>query len=112
MSGKENKKNFQELGFVPFRNIPKRLASEEIIEVKKEHQIRESLKESLFKSQICRSWMATKSCKYGKFCQFAHGHEELREKEIPENHRTILCREYEAGIPCEYGSKYRINIQK
>eukprot|EP01080_Neovahlkampfia_damariscottae_P008770 gene8770-718_t len=105
MSGKENKKNFQPNGTVPFRNIPKRLASEEIIEIKKEHQIRESLKESLFKSQICRSWMATKSCKYGKFCQFAHGQEELRDKEIPENHRTILCREYESGIPCEYGSR-------
>jgi hypothetical protein len=99
----------QEYNFVPHRNIPKRLETSVLVnlDLKKEHQIRESLKASLYKSQICRSWLATKTCRYGKSCQFAHGNDELRKAEIPENHRTVICREFELGIPCEYGSRYK-----
>jgi hypothetical protein len=32
----------------------------------------------LYKSELCRSWSETGSCRYGPKCQFAHGEEELR----------------------------------
>jgi hypothetical protein len=32
----------------------------------------------LYKTEMCRKWMETGKCKYGKKCQFGHGLDELR----------------------------------
>jgi hypothetical protein len=36
------------------------------------------LKTDLYKTELCRKWIETGKCKYGKKCQYAHGHNELR----------------------------------
>jgi len=36
-----------------------------------------------YKTELCRSWLAGQSCKYGPGCQFAHGQQELRKKAYP-----------------------------
>ena len=35
-------------------------------------------KQSLYKTELCRSWEEKGSCRYGTKCQFAHGEDELR----------------------------------
>ena len=34
-------------------------------------------KSNLYKTQLCRNYMSTGKCKYGRVCQFAHGKKEL-----------------------------------
>ena len=39
-----------------------------------------------FKTDLCRNWMNTGSCKFGKDCTYAHGQHELQSKpELPSN---------------------------
>ena len=42
-------------------------------------------KNSLYKTQLCRNYMSTGKCKYGRVCQFAHGKKEL------EKYSFIVC---------------------
>ena len=42
-------------------------------------------KSNLYKTQLCRSFMSTGKCKYGRVCQFAHGKKEL------EKYSFIVC---------------------
>ena len=42
-------------------------------------------KSNLYKTQLCRNYMSTGKCKYGRVCQFAHGRKEL------EKFSSIVC---------------------
>lgn len=42
-------------------------------------------KSILYKTQLCRNFMSTGKCKYGRVCQFAHGRKEL------EKYSSIVC---------------------
>ena len=42
-------------------------------------------KNNLYKTQLCRNYMSTGKCKYGRVCQFAHGRKEL------EKYSFIVC---------------------
>ena len=42
-------------------------------------------KSNLYKTQLCRNFMSTGKCKYGRVCQFAHGRKEL------EKYSSIVC---------------------
>ena len=46
------------------------------------------------------------TCPYGSKCSFAHGYDELREKMfVPNNYKTINCKQYfELGY-CNYGPR-------
>ena len=35
-------------------------------------------KSDMYKTRMCRNYMETGRCKYGRLCQFAHGRKELR----------------------------------
>ena len=35
-------------------------------------------KSDMYKTKLCRNYMETGKCKYGRVCQFAHGRKELR----------------------------------
>ena len=59
----------------------------------------------LFKSQLCENYMNTGVCKYGNFCQFAHGEAELQTRAAPKNFKTKLCRNYALSGHCPYGTK-------
>lgn len=59
----------------------------------------------LYKTEICKQWKDGKHCKFGKSCKYAHGIDELRDKERHKKFKTILCKKYhETGI-CPYGSR-------
>lgn len=42
-------------------------------------------KSALYKTELCKNFLATGECKYGDMCQFAHGKEQIRQ--VPVNHR-------------------------
>ena len=42
-------------------------------------------KSNLYKTQLCRNYMSTGKCKYGRVCQFAHGRKEL------EKYSSAVC---------------------
>ena len=43
-------------------------------------------KSNLYKTQLCRNFMSTGKCKYGRVCQFAHGRRELEKYSF-----TVCC---------------------
>lgn len=44
------------------------------------------------KTELCKSWVKTKTCPYGDTCAFAHGEHELQKKKhVPSRYKTKLC---------------------
>ncbi|KAF8404483.1 hypothetical protein HHK36_009368 [Tetracentron sinense] len=60
---------------------------------------------SLYKTEICRSWEDSGSCRYGSKCQFAHGKEELRPSRYSNKNKSEggwqICKSFTAGT-CTY----------
>eukprot|EP00511_Aplanochytrium_stocchinoi_P000217 CAMPEP_0204822456 /NCGR_PEP_ID=MMETSP1346-20131115/637_1 /ASSEMBLY_ACC=CAM_ASM_000771 /TAXON_ID=215587 /ORGANISM="Aplanochytrium stocchinoi, Strain GSBS06" /LENGTH=592 /DNA_ID=CAMNT_0051948663 /DNA_START=309 /DNA_END=2087 /DNA_ORIENTATION=- len=61
----------------------------------------------LYKTELCRKWMTTGSCRYGNKCQFAHGHEEVRGLVRHPLYKTSMCKSFNATGICRYGSRCR-----
>jgi len=60
---------------------------------------------SKFKTEICRNWTQG-CCEFGDKCIFAHGSEELRNKEyLAVNYRTKKCKQFHEQGFCQYGSR-------
>jgi hypothetical protein len=65
-----------------------------------------AVKSTLYKTELCHTWMETGRCRYGKACQFAHGEHELRSKNRHAKYKTQMCKFYHAGEGfCTYGSR-------
>ncbi|GAQ85195.1 hypothetical protein KFL_002230160 [Klebsormidium nitens] len=62
---------------------------------------------SLYKTELCRSWEETGACRYGAKCQFAHGREELREIQRHPKYKTEICRTFSTNGTCPYGTRCR-----
>eukprot|EP01080_Neovahlkampfia_damariscottae_P009126 gene9126-1215_t len=63
------------------------------------------LKTDLYKTEMCRKWVETGKCKYGKKCQYAHGYHELRNVVRHQKYKSKLCKNFhETGI-CPYGKR-------
>lgn len=60
---------------------------------------------SKYKTEICRSWQEKGVCSYGKKCMFAHGKEELVDKEFAGGYKSKLCRSYHQKFFCPYGQR-------
>jgi len=58
------------------------------------------------KTELCKTFQLGMTCPYGSKCSFAHGYDELREKQfVPNNYKTINCKQYfELGF-CNYGPR-------
>eukprot|EP00873_Tetraselmis_striata_P039636 jgi/Tetstr1/459900/TSEL_005242.t1 len=67
----------------------------------------ESKHHSLYKTELCRSWSETGSCRYGLKCQFAHGAEELRPVQRHPKYKTEICRTFAVTGTCPYGTRCR-----
>lgn len=61
----------------------------------------------LYKTELCRQWEETRSCKYGSKCQFAHGLMELRESLKHPKYKTMECRSFHTTGSCSYGRRCR-----
>ena len=62
---------------------------------------------STYKTEICRSHQYSGCCEYGPSCQFAHGLEELRTREVDAKFKTERCKNFHQFGPstCWYGPR-------
>jgi len=75
---------------------------------KKKANIEEELaKQSLFKTELCRSYADTGACRYGHKCQFAHGEHELRAILRHPKYKTEFCKRFTYNGLCPYGNRCR-----
>lgn len=62
---------------------------------------------SLYKTELCRSWEETGTCRYNAKCQFAHGREELRPVRHHPKYKTEVCESFARTGTCPYGKRCR-----
>lgn len=60
---------------------------------------------SRYKTELCRPFEESGSCKYGDKCQFAHGSQELRTLVRHPKYKTELCRTFHTIGFCPYGPR-------
>ncbi|XP_034081530.1 mRNA decay activator protein ZFP36 [Gymnodraco acuticeps] len=78
-------------GFAPSSNLPP--------------QIQQLVAPNRYKTELCRGFQETGSCKYGSKCQFAHGEAELRGLFRHPKYKTEPCRTFYNFGYCPYGSR-------
>jgi hypothetical protein len=64
-------------------------------------------RQNLYKTELCRSWVESASCKYGNKCQFAHGQHELRPVIRHPKYKTEICKTFHTNGTCPYGRRCR-----
>ena len=62
---------------------------------------------ALYKTELCRSYLETGTCRYGAKCQFAHGEHELRPVQRHPRYKTEVCQTFQLYGTCKYGSRCR-----
>lgn len=62
---------------------------------------------NLYKTEPCRSFEETGSCRYGLKCQFAHGKVELRPVSRHPKYKTEVCKTFHTIGTCPYGKRCR-----
>lgn len=60
---------------------------------------------SRYKTELCRPFQESSTCKYGDKCQFAHGMHELRSLSRHPKYKTELCRTFHSIGFCPYGPR-------
>jgi len=63
--------------------------------------------QNLYKTELCRSFEETGSCRYGTKCQFAHGREEQRPVLRHPKYKTEVCKTFTQTGTCPYGKRCR-----
>ena len=58
-----------------------------------------------YKTELCRTYEESGTCKYGSKCQFAHGMHELRNLSRHPKYKTELCRTFHTIGFCPYGPR-------
>jgi len=64
-------------------------------------------RQNLYKTELCRSWIESASCKYGTKCQFAHGQHEIRPVIRHPKYKTEICKTFHTNGTCPYGRRCR-----
>ena len=64
-------------------------------------------RQSLYKTELCRSFSETGGCRYGHKCQFAHGEHELRPLMRHPKYKTEMCKRFATTGSCPYGPRCR-----
>lgn len=59
----------------------------------------------LFKTEMCKSFVETGVCRYGKRCKFAHGEQEQRMVHRHPKYKTQICRNFKEKGSCPYGQR-------
>jgi hypothetical protein len=67
----------------------------------------EATAQNLYKTEYCRSFEETGSCRYGMKCQFAHGSAELRPVSRHPKYKTEVCKTFHSIGTCPYGKRCR-----
>ena len=62
-----------------------------------------------YKTELCKNWLETGICRYGKKCRFAHGHDEILTNSSSrvqnDKLKTKNCRTFYNEKVCMYGSR-------
>ncbi len=61
------------------------------------------IKQNRYKTELCRSFEELNTCKYGKYCKFAHTRLELNHVMQHPNYKTKQCEKYHVHGYCPYG---------
>jgi len=67
----------------------------------------DSTSQNLYKTELCRSFEETGSCRYGLKCQFAHNKTELRTVCRHPKYKTEVCKTFHTIGTCPYGKRCR-----
>lgn len=65
------------------------------------------IQSNLYKTELCRTFEDTGSCRYGNRCQFAHGEEELRPVARHPRYKSEVCKAFHQTGVCSYGQRCR-----
>lgn len=68
-------------------------------------QVQPMVSTNRYKTELCRGFQETGTCKYGSKCQFAHGEAELRGLYRHPKYKTEPCRTFYNFGYCPYGSR-------
>ncbi|XP_071390335.1 mRNA decay activator protein ZFP36 [Centroberyx affinis] len=68
-------------------------------------QVQPMLPSNRYKTELCRGFQESGSCKYGSKCQFAHGEAELRGLYRHPKYKTEPCRTFYNFGYCPYGMR-------
>ncbi|CAB4061484.1 ZFP36L [Lepeophtheirus salmonis] len=60
---------------------------------------------SRYKTELCRPFQESGTCKYGEKCQFAHGSGEVKNITRHPKYKTDLCKTYHSIGFCPYGPR-------
>jgi len=63
--------------------------------------------QNLYKTELCRSFEETGTCRYSSKCQFAHGRSELRPVLRHPKYKTEVCKTFHTIGTCPYGKRCR-----
>eukprot|EP00741_Cyanophora_paradoxa_P001844 tig00000507_g1787.t1 len=63
----------------------------------------------LYKTEMCRSWNESGTCRYGMKCQFAHGADELRPVQRHPRYKSQHCISFHTIGTCAYGKRCRFS---
>jgi hypothetical protein len=63
--------------------------------------------QNLYKTELCRSYEETGTCRYGSKCQFAHGIAEIRPVLRHPKYKTEICKTFHVIGTCPYGKRCR-----
>eukprot|EP00026_Physarum_polycephalum_P013633 Phypoly_transcript_14055.p1 GENE.Phypoly_transcript_14055~~Phypoly_transcript_14055.p1 ORF type:complete len:297 (+),score=65.47 Phypoly_transcript_14055:87-893(+) len=69
--------------------------------------VEDDISQNLYKTELCRSYMETNTCRYGVKCQFAHGRHELRPVMRHPKYKTEICKTFHTLGTCPYGIRCR-----
>jgi hypothetical protein len=64
--------------------------------------------EDTFKTELCKSYLSGRKCRYGRQCRFAHGMQDLRPRDISTaNYKSQVCQNWEKTGSCPFGVRCR-----
>mmetsp|Transcript_45669 Transcript_45669/g.74474 ORF Transcript_45669/g.74474 Transcript_45669/m.74474 type:complete len:214 (+) Transcript_45669:285-926(+) len=67
------------------------------------------IRQNLYKTELCRSWLESHHCRYGSKCQFAHGEHELRPVQRHPRYKSMQCVTFHTVGTCAYGQRCRFS---
>jgi len=106
--------NSQNIGFTQIQSEPKKaiskipqvIAPPEVV-ITCDEPLEEETSQNLYKTELCRSFEETGTCRYGMKCQFAHGRAELRHVSRHPKYKTEVCKTFHTIGTCPYGKRCR-----
>jgi hypothetical protein len=59
------------------------------------------------KTELCKNWELYQNCYFKENCSFAHGENELRLKNVANNHKykTKMCKAFAEKMWCQFGNR-------